>query len=855
MLSKGDRNVTRTEVRQGLSPNSNTALIMGGNSRVKVYVRTRPTAKFAHGIIDLLQDGKTINVHTHKDQQQNFVNNQSSDWSFKVDGILHSASQDQVYDAVAAKLVKNALKGFNGTLMAYGQTGAGKTFTITGATENFKQRGIIPRAIAQVFKEIEEQTENSVTVRISYLEIYNETMFDLLSTLPDSSGSGSYDNHLTIVDAEDGSVCVKGLSIHTANNEGEALNLLFEGETNRVIAAHSLNKNSSRSHCIFTIHVESKSRVQSNSKYITSKLNLVDLAGSERIGKTGSEGLIQREAMYINKSLSFLEQTVIALAEKGREHIPFRQTKLTHALKDSIGGKCRTSMIANVYAEMDQLDETISTLRFAMRMKRVCVQPTVNEHYDPLILVKELRSEISHLKQELAMHNTLANRGVVHYDPLTGGQQNDLKKQVRIFLEGKASEIDVNNLRQVNAVFSQFRNVVRAMEDETMSRLRQKYVLLDKSHSDVMAAIQKSGIPLDEEGNYINMTEGTSGGVLPVSDPSTTAAATAPGKTKSSSIPVQPPSVVSVTKRKSGKKSRAGGSPTGRTVVSPAPAEAKTAKGAGAENESVKKEGSVASLETPVEEKRVSRPNTPPPRAEAFEDFKSGKGNEISKILTENKSILLSKRKIVRDMAHVVNATKHMIDGTQKSLEAKRKERIEQGEFVNEDGETVVDEEEFLLITQLKKLKQQYRNDYDQLRNVKNEVEYCQRLVEQCRQRLVQEFDSWYNKNFLSGPDQTSAAAGFGTKPGINPPARLQLTTQQSNVEDEQEKFDVLQQQLLMENPDSAAFYNAKLKTHRRQVNEKTLTQAQPEKNKYPFGITQISVRNKPPNQFTTYAY
>ncbi|XP_039269912.2 kinesin-like protein KIF9 [Styela clava] len=830
---------------------------MSKNNRVRIFVRTRPTPNFAHGMIDFLQDGKTIKVHTQRDEKEKIVDNQLLDWSFKVDGILHNANQDQVYDEVASKMVTRSLNGYNGTLMAYGQTGAGKTFTITGATENFKQRGIIPRAISQVFKEIEEQVDNVVTVRISYLEIYNENMFDLLSTLPASGSSAYYDiQSMTIVEGDNGSVSVKGLSLHAANNEGEALNLLFEGETNRVIAAHSLNKNSSRSHCIFTIHIESRSRTQSSAKYVASKLNLVDLAGSERIGKTGSQGQILREAMYINKSLSFLEQTVIALADKNRDHVPFRQTKLTHALKDSLGGKCMTSMVANIYGEADQLEETISTLRFAMRMKRVAVEPAINDHYDPWILIKELKGEISHLKQELSMHNTLANHAQVQYDPLTEGQINYIRKQVKTFLEGKAAEIDVSNLRQINTVFAQFRSVVLSMEEATHTKVRQKYVLIDKNNADAMAAIQRSGIPLDEDGNYINMVDSSIGSLGVAA--STAGVTTAPSKAKTTSNQNQQQSTaaaVTAAKRKSGKKSRAGGSPTGRGVSSPAPQSevkgGKLAPSAVADTESVKKEGSLASADSHTDDKKMSRPSTPPTRAQAFEEFKNEKGQEISRILSENKSILQSKKRMVKDIAHAVNATKQMIDGTRISLEEKRRERIEQGEFVNEDGETVIDEEEFLLISELKKLKQQYRIDYEEMRNVKSEVEYCQKLVDQCRQRLVQEFDAWYSENFLGEPVIASASVGFGIRPGVHPPARLQLTTRQANIEDEQEKFDRLQQQVLLENPDSAAFYNAKLNMHRRHLNEKSYSQGQPHPGEHAIGIPNASMRSRLPNQFS----
>ena len=126
-----------------------------------------------------------------------------------------------------------------------------------------------------------------------------------------------------------------------------------------MISQHQLNRESSRSHCIFTICVESHSKTQSDTKFTTSKLNLVDLAGSERLGKTLSQGETQEEAMYINKSLTFMEQTIIALEEKGRFHIPYRQSKLTHILKDSIGGRCNTIMIGNIWGEAGQSEETV----------------------------------------------------------------------------------------------------------------------------------------------------------------------------------------------------------------------------------------------------------------------------------------------------------------------------------------------------------------------------------------------------------------------------------------------------------------------------------------------------------------
>ncbi|XP_032298837.1 kinesin-like protein KIF9 isoform X2 [Coturnix japonica] len=322
--------------------------------KVRAFVRVKPTAQFAQDVIKFGPDNKSIGIYIQKDAKKGTVNNSQTDWSFKLDGVLHNSSQELTYETVAKKLVSEALTGYNGTIMCYGQTGAGKTYTMTGIASEYKHRGIIPRAVQQVFRAIARSVDSFVTVRVSYLEIYNETLCDLLSTMRSSEDS---DMEMAIVDCPQG-VYVKGLSIHSVSDEEDALNLLFEGESNRVIAEHTLNKKSSRSHCIFTIYIESRFRVLSDDRCIHSKINLIDLAGSERLNKTGSGWRVLKEAAYINRSLSFLEQMIIALADPRREHIPFRQSKLTHFLKDSLGGKCNTVLVANVCGEALHVEET-----------------------------------------------------------------------------------------------------------------------------------------------------------------------------------------------------------------------------------------------------------------------------------------------------------------------------------------------------------------------------------------------------------------------------------------------------------------------------------------------------------------
>jgi len=152
---------------------------------------------------------------------------------------------------------------------------------------------------------------------------------------------------------------------------------------------------------------------------VFSKLHLVDLAGSERVKKTGTKGGQLVEARHINKSLSYLEQVVLALSDRKRDHVPYRQTTLTNFLRDSLGGNCKTVVIANVHCSKDHLEETISTLKFATRMMKVKNEAIVNATMDPTLQIKRLEKEIRDLKQELAMHDTLANRGRVKYDSYT----------------------------------------------------------------------------------------------------------------------------------------------------------------------------------------------------------------------------------------------------------------------------------------------------------------------------------------------------------------------------------------------------------------------------------------------------
>nr|XP_030701226.1 kinesin-like protein KIF9 isoform X10 [Globicephala melas] len=709
---------------------------MGTRKKVHAFVRVKPTDDFAHEMIKYGDDNKTINIHLKKDTRRGVVNNQQTDWSFKLDGVLHDASQDLVYETVAKDVVSQALNGYNGTIMCYGQTGAGKTYTMTGATENYKHRGILPRALQQVFKMIEERPTQAITVRVSYLEIYNESLFDLLSTLPYVGPSVT---PMTIVESPQG-VFIKGLSVHLTSQEEDAFSLLFEGETNRIIASHTMNKNSSRSHCIFTIYVEAHSRTLSDAKYITSKINLVDLAGSERLGKS-----------------------------------------------------------------------RLSSLRFASRMKLVTTEPAINEKYDAERMVKNLEKELALLKQELAIHDSLANRTLVNYDPMDEIQIAEINSQVRRYLEGTLDEIDIINLRQIQEVFNQFRVVLSQQEQEVESTLRRKYTLIDKNDFEAISAVQKAGL-VDDDGHLVGEPDGQGFGlgVAPFS--------TRPGK-KSKSKKMFKEQLGSLA-RKEGASSPVSGkeldASTSKTQLTPSSKD-------GDVKDMLLQDRETSSIEplaseSPKEELRPPRPSTPPAKPVAFEDFKNERGSEINRIFKENKSILNERRKRASETTQRINAIKREIDMTKEALNFHKSLREKQGEYENK-GLMIIDEEEFLLILKLKDLKKQYRTEYQDLQDLRAEIQYCQRLVDQCRHRLLMEFDIWYNESFFVPEDlQAALKPGGSIRPGMMPLSRIV-----SLGEDDQDRFSRLQQTMLPEGPDSVSFYNAKVKTEQKHNYLKTM--------------------------------
>ncbi|XP_071334694.1 kinesin-like protein KIF13B isoform X2 [Trachinotus anak] len=309
------------------------------------------------------------------------------------------AGQDVVFQCLGESLLDNAFMGYNACIFAYGQTGSGKSYTMMGSAE---QPGLIPRLCSSLFsRTVQEAREGeSFTVEVSYMEIYNEKVRDLL----DPKGSRQA---LRVREHKVLGPYVDGLSRLAVASYKDIESLMSEGNKSRTVAATNMNEESSRSHAVFNIILtHTLMDLQSGtSGEKVSKLSLVDLAGSERAAKTGAAGERLKEGSNINKSLSTLGLVISALADQGAgknksKFVPYRDSVLTWLLKDSLGGNSRTAMVATISPAADNYDETLSTLRYADRAKNIINHAVVNEDPNARI-IRELREEVEKLKEQL----------------------------------------------------------------------------------------------------------------------------------------------------------------------------------------------------------------------------------------------------------------------------------------------------------------------------------------------------------------------------------------------------------------------------------------------------------------------
>ncbi|KAK1404707.1 kinesin-like protein KIN-5C [Heracleum sosnowskyi] len=322
-----------------------------------------------------------------------------------------AARQRDLYEQAVIPIVNEVLEGFNCTIFAYGQTGTGKTYTMEGECKRSKsgpngelpqEAGVIPRAVQQIFDALEGQNAE-YSVKVTFLELYNEEITDLLAPeeLSRIPVEDKQKKQLPLMEDGKGGVLVRGLEEEIVTSASEIFTLLERGSAKRRTAETLLNKQSSRSHSLFSITIHIKEATPEGEELIKcGKLNLVDLAGSENISRSGAREGRAREAGEINKSLLTLGRVINALVEH-LGHIPYRDSKLTRLLRDSLGGKTKTCIIATVSPAVHCLEETLSTLDYAHRAKNIRNKPEVNQKMMKSTLIKDLYGEIDRLKAEV----------------------------------------------------------------------------------------------------------------------------------------------------------------------------------------------------------------------------------------------------------------------------------------------------------------------------------------------------------------------------------------------------------------------------------------------------------------------
>ncbi|XP_076439721.1 kinesin-like protein KIF11 isoform X2 [Babylonia areolata] len=372
------------------------------NQNIQVAVRCRPINQIEKrsgscSVVNCDADTREVSV---KEKQGIYPHTKT----FTFDHVFPPCSkQIDVYNAMVTPVVEEVLLGYNCTIFAYGQTGTGKTFTMEGertddpsiSWEDDPLSGIIPRAMHQVFEKLQNQ-EVEFSLRVSFLELYNEELFDLLGSTDDPLRLRIYEDS-----SKKGSLIISGLEEVVVRSKDEVYSIMERGARRRQTAATLMNAQSSRSHSVFSVTIHIKENTVDGEELLkTGKLYLVDLAGSENIGRSGAVDKRAREAGNINQSLLTLGRVITALVEHA-PHIPYRESKLTRLLQDSLGGRTKTSIIATISPASVNLEETLSTLDYAHRAKNITNRPEINQRLTKKALLKEYNEEIERLRRDL----------------------------------------------------------------------------------------------------------------------------------------------------------------------------------------------------------------------------------------------------------------------------------------------------------------------------------------------------------------------------------------------------------------------------------------------------------------------
>uniref|UniRef100_A0A2I3LN93 Kinesin-like protein n=1 Tax=Papio anubis TaxID=9555 RepID=A0A2I3LN93_PAPAN len=660
---------------------------------IQIFARVKPPVrKHQQGIYSIDEDEKLIpslEIILPRDLADGFVNNKRESYKF------------------------NVLEGYNGTIFAYGQTGSGKTFTITGGAERYSDRGIIPRTLSYIFEQLQKDSSKMYTTHISYLEIYNECGYDLLDPRHEASSLEDLPK-VTILEDPDQNIHLKNLTLHQATTEEEALNLLFLGDTNRMIAETPMNQASTRSHCIFTIHLSSKEPGSATVRH--AKLHLVDLAGSERVAKTGVGGHLLTEAKYINLSLHYLEQVIIALSEKHRSHIPYRNSMMTSVLRDSLGGNCMTTMIATLSLEKRNLDESISTCRFAQRVALIKNEAVLNEEIDPRLMIKRLQKEIQELKDELAMVT-----GEQRTEALTEAELLQLEKLITSFLEDQDPESRLEVGADMRKVHHCFHHLKKLLND--------KKIFGNNTVSNTVSSESKDQDcqePLKEE-EYRKLRD-----ILKQRDHEINILVNMLKKEKKKA---QEALHLAGMDRREFRHSQSPPFPPGnpeesqRMRLSSAPSQA--------QDFSIL--GNRSSL---LHKKTGMREEMSLGRQEAFEIFKRDHADSVT--IDDNKQILKQRFSEAKALGESINEARSKIGHLKEEITQRHIQQVALGISENMAVPLMPDQQEEKLRSQLEEEKRRYKTMFTRLKALKVEIEHLQLLMDKAKVKLQKEFEVWW---------------------------------------------------------------------------------------------------------------
>ncbi|XP_058519563.1 kinesin-like protein KIF6 isoform X2 [Ochotona princeps] len=615
------------------------------NQTIQIFARVKPSLrKHQQGIYSIDEDEKlaaSLEIILPRDLADGFVNNKRESYRFKFQRIFdQDANQETIFASIAKPVAESVLAGYNGTIFAYGQTGSGKTFTITGGAERYSDRGIIPRTLSYIFEQLQKDSSKVYTTHISYLEIYNECGYDLLDPRHEASSLEDLPK-VTVLEDPDQNIHLKNLSLHQATTEEEALNLLFLGDTNRMIA-----------------------------------------------------------------------EVIIALSEKHRSHIPYRNSMMTSVLRDSLGGNCMTTMIATLSLEKRNIDESISTCRFAQRVALIKNQAVLNEEIDPRLMIIRLQKEIQELKDELAIVT-----GELRTEALTEAEIHQLEKLITSFLEDQDPESRLEVGTDMRKIHHCFHHLKKLLNDKKTPE--KSIVPFETKNQDCQEPFKEEEYEklrdlLKQRDNEINILvnmlkkeKKKVQDALQLSDMNR-------GELRHSRSSLFPP------------RASAEGQ---RTSLSSAPTQSQ-------DFSTLEYRSSLLHKKTGMREEMSLG------RQEAFETFKRDHADSIT--ISDNKQILKQRFSEAKALGESINEARRKIGHLKEELTQRHIQQVALGISEHTAAPTASDPREEKLRSQLEEEKTRYKAMFTRLKALKVEIEHLQLLMDRAKVKLQKEFEVWW---------------------------------------------------------------------------------------------------------------